>query len=284
MELRHALAVTLGEGSFDESSMPDEEDLPSVCAGLIYVEEGSQIVRLAHYTAQDYLETIRDTKFTNARRLVAGSCLTYLSYHGNRLCHQGLHYVYCFDSDGYSYEAIDVEKACPYGGGQIYESSRDVSDSETSQSEYFYHDVNGMPLALYRYAAHHWARHIKSHLEETLEDLAMRFLLDDLNRRLALGVVRTLWWITRIKGPLTVMVHYDFRHLCRTLLKKQTFDLEYEDGEGYRALLSAAELGRSHIIKAFLEQTNLQALVDSERTIVLTPLAWVAWAGDRLAV
>lgn len=168
MEIRHALAVTLGEESFDESNMPDEEDLPSVCAGLIYVEEGSQIVRLAHYTAQDYLESIRDTKFRDARRLVAGSCLTYLSYRGNRLCHKGQHHVYDFSPNGYSYEILDSGKACPYVGEEVYETARDVSDSETSQGEYFYHDRNGMPLALYRYAAHHWARHIKSHLEETL--------------------------------------------------------------------------------------------------------------------
>lgn len=112
----------------------------------------------------------------------------------------------------------------------------------------------------------------------------MKFLLDDTNRRLALGVVRTSWWITRIRGPLTVTVHYDLRHLCCTLLEKQTFDLKNQTGEGYKALLSAAELGRGYMIKMFLEQTNLQVLISSERTFVLTPLAWVAWTGNRLAV
>lgn len=60
MELWHALAITIGEDSFDESNMPDEEDLPSVWAGLIYIEEDSEIVRLAHFTVQDYVESIRD--------------------------------------------------------------------------------------------------------------------------------------------------------------------------------------------------------------------------------
>jgi len=87
----------------------------------------------------------------------------------------------------------------------------------------------------------------------------MKFLLDDLNRRLALGVLGMLWWITRIRGLLTVMVYYDLRRSSWVLLKKQTFDLSNENGEGYGALLSAAKLGRSHVMKPFLKQTNLQA-------------------------
>ena len=282
MELRHALAVTPGEDQFEEDNMPDEEDIPSVCAGLICIEDGSQIVRLAHYTAQDYLEGIRETSFTYARRLVAATCLTYLSYDGNRLCCGGRHYVFNFSPDGYYKELIDGATTCPFASRGVSDTARDCLDKDRDST--FYHDRNGVPLALYRYAAHYWARHIKTHLEESLEDLAMKFLLSDISRRMALGAIRTLWWISRTSGPLTVMVHYDLRHLSRVLLKKKKFDISDTDGEGHRSLLSAAELGRSHIIRMFLEETNLQSLIDANRNFVLTPLAWVAWTGDRLAV
>ncbi len=80
--------------------------------------------------------------------------------------------------------------------------------------------------------------------KKLLENLVMKFLLDDLNSRLALGVLGKLWWITRIRGLLTVMVYYDLRRSSWVLLKKQTFDLSNENGEGYGALLSAAKLGK----------------------------------------
>ncbi len=65
------------------------------------------------------------------------------------------------------------------------------------------------------------------------------------------------------------MVLHDLRHLCAVLLKKQTCDLSNENGEGYGALLSAAELGRSHVMKTSLEQNNLQALITSDRISLL---------------
>ncbi|KAF1362415.1 hypothetical protein EJ07DRAFT_106802, partial [Lizonia empirigonia] len=59
-ELCHALAVEEGDEELDLDNIPDVEDILSVCAGLVTVDEESQIVRLVHYTTQDYLEGIRE--------------------------------------------------------------------------------------------------------------------------------------------------------------------------------------------------------------------------------
>ena len=55
-ELQHAIAVTPGESEFNEKSQPDIEDIVSVCAGLVTVDEESNIIRLVHYTTQEYFE------------------------------------------------------------------------------------------------------------------------------------------------------------------------------------------------------------------------------------
>ena len=280
-ELRHALAVIPGEDHFDEANMPDEEDLPSVCAGLIYVEEGSKIVRLAHYTAQDYLESIRDQSFVEARRLVAASCLTYLSYEGNRLCHNGRHYIYRFDRGRDFKDRVYRFMNCPYATQILNADEKDVLHGDIT---YLYHAKNGTPLALYQYAAHYWARHMKDRLEKELQPLAMKFILDDMSRQMAHGVISPLWLSTRVEEPLTVAVQYDLRHICHVLLEQQPYDFSDKQGEGYGSLLLAAQLGRDQVIRLIMQQTELKTLIESDRNFVLTPLAWVAWTGNRVAV
>lgn len=282
MELRHALAVTPGEDAFDPANMPDEEDLTSVCAGLIFIEEGSKVVRLAHYTAQDYLEQIRDTAFAEARQMVAATCLTYLAYDGNRLCKDHTHYVYCTGSAGYYEDHIEPSVQCTYSDqDEECETARDITDGKTGA---FFHEKRGLALAFFQYAAYYWARHIKDRLENSLEPLALKLLLDDKARPLALAPLRRLWWITRIRGPLTIAVHYNLRHLTSVLLKCENDDVNDEDGETYHALLAASELGRDQIIKLFLEHTNLKSSIEVDRDVIRTPVAWVAWTGNRSAV
>ena len=79
-------------------------------------------------------------------------------------------------------------------------------------------------------------------------------------------------------------MHYDLRHICHLLLEQQVYDLSDDEGEGYRSLLSAAELGRDQVIKLLLEHTNSHNLIGGDEYFVLTPLAWVAWMGNRAAV
>ena len=42
--------VEVGEPEFDEENLPEIEDTVSVCAGLVAINEASDIIRLIHYT------------------------------------------------------------------------------------------------------------------------------------------------------------------------------------------------------------------------------------------
>jgi ankyrin repeat protein len=79
-ELSHALAVEAGESELDEDNIPDIEDMVSVCAGLVTVDEESNIIRLVHYTTQEYFERIREDWNPYAQQEIALACLTYLSF------------------------------------------------------------------------------------------------------------------------------------------------------------------------------------------------------------
>ena len=65
-ELKHALAVEVGEPKLDEENLPQIEDMVSVCAGLVTVDEESGIIRLVHYPTQEYFKRTRERWFPNA--------------------------------------------------------------------------------------------------------------------------------------------------------------------------------------------------------------------------
>jgi ankyrin repeat protein len=79
-DIRHALAVEPGDTNLDEDALPHEDLLVSVCAGLVTIDQGSNVIRLVHYTTQQYFERIREARFPKAQTTIAMTCLTYLSF------------------------------------------------------------------------------------------------------------------------------------------------------------------------------------------------------------
>lgn len=80
VELQHALAVEIGESQLDEENLPNLEDMISACVGLVTVDEESDIIRLVHYTTQEYFERMQREYFPNAETDITMICVTYLSF------------------------------------------------------------------------------------------------------------------------------------------------------------------------------------------------------------
>ncbi|KAK6496345.1 hypothetical protein TWF481_002370 [Arthrobotrys musiformis] len=55
-ELRHDLAVKVGISFFDTRNLHTVKDVVSSCAGLVTVDRDSNIIRLVHYTTQEYFQ------------------------------------------------------------------------------------------------------------------------------------------------------------------------------------------------------------------------------------
>ncbi|KAH6987716.1 hypothetical protein BKA56DRAFT_669332 [Ilyonectria sp. MPI-CAGE-AT-0026] len=81
LQLQHALAVEIGERQFDKENMPHVDDIVSVCAGLVTVDEHTKIIRLVHFTTQEYFRRSKATWIQNAAHAnIARVCLTYLCF------------------------------------------------------------------------------------------------------------------------------------------------------------------------------------------------------------
>jgi hypothetical protein len=76
-QLREALAVRVGVFELDEDDCSDIEDIISACAGIVTVDKGSGIIRLVHYTTQEYFERTRELWFPNADTMITDACTTY---------------------------------------------------------------------------------------------------------------------------------------------------------------------------------------------------------------
>ena len=79
-ELCHALAVEIGSPNVNTDNVPSIGTLLSCCQGLVVVDKKASIVRLIHFTLQEYLRAHPEL-FGTTHSTMAETCLSYLNSH-----------------------------------------------------------------------------------------------------------------------------------------------------------------------------------------------------------
>ncbi|TFK20859.1 ankyrin, partial [Coprinopsis marcescibilis] len=77
-DLRHAIAVRSDNFAFSPTLLVDEDNLLSMCCGLITIESKSRTVRLVHYTAREPLLSYLSTTIFNPQEILASTCVARL--------------------------------------------------------------------------------------------------------------------------------------------------------------------------------------------------------------
>jgi len=77
-ELRHALAVEKEATELDPENVPPQDTVLGSCLGLVVVDKVTSVVRLIHYTLQEYLS--RPDVLPHVHGRLGQTCLTYLNY------------------------------------------------------------------------------------------------------------------------------------------------------------------------------------------------------------
>ncbi|KAL9020272.1 MAG: hypothetical protein Q9185_002452 [Variospora sp. 1 TL-2023] len=78
-ELQHALAVEPGDTMLDEDLVMDGQSITSLCAGLIVVDQRTNMVNLVHYSTKSYFDDIRHIQFPEFHANITLICATYLT-------------------------------------------------------------------------------------------------------------------------------------------------------------------------------------------------------------
>lgn len=79
-ELSEALAIKPGSTSLKPRFRPSQKRMVDCCMGLVTVDEKSSVIRLVHFSVQEYLYKHRNEVFSNGERTIAEGCITYLLF------------------------------------------------------------------------------------------------------------------------------------------------------------------------------------------------------------
>ncbi|KAL9018700.1 MAG: hypothetical protein Q9185_004014 [Variospora sp. 1 TL-2023] len=91
-ELEEALAIDPEADDFDREASPPISLVLDACAGLLITDEESATVRLVHYTAQDYFDSLTPSKLQDDHTALTRECIAYLSGESIQSCPNPLGY------------------------------------------------------------------------------------------------------------------------------------------------------------------------------------------------
>ncbi|KAL8939033.1 MAG: hypothetical protein Q9216_003582 [Gyalolechia sp. 2 TL-2023] len=78
-EVEHACSIKSSIREIDPYEVLSASDLTSMCAGLVIID-ASDIVRLVHFSAQNYFDVNREKWFPESDTILTEDCLSYLSF------------------------------------------------------------------------------------------------------------------------------------------------------------------------------------------------------------
>ncbi|KAJ4359942.1 uncharacterized protein N0V89_000501 [Didymosphaeria variabile] len=251
--LRVALAVEIGEPNLDPSNISDIKDVVSACIGLIVVDESSCIVRLIHYTAQEFFQRNLQRWSPNARSDIVAVCTTYLSF---RESEEGVDPFECSDVESADWIPTDEEVL------KIY----DTGSADAPVDLRYYH-------AFYMYAIDHWGNHARD--LPCVHPGVMDFLKRPKNVEAAGLKLIDLKGVT----ALQLAAHFGLREVVAELLEKEDCDLAAKDFAGVTALMEATSEGRHTTVELLIEHG---ANIDAEDYDGRTALHIAALAGRHV--
>ena len=270
-ELCHALAIKPGDKTLNTDNVYEVEDIISVCAGLVTVDEESGITRLVHYTAQEYFERVRLEWNPGAQKEIAVACLTYLSFDMFRSgsCGRG--------------KAFEIEPADFRSHFELLRARDKAFEQRLIENPFF------------DYAARSWSEHVRPVQSITLQ-LALAFLGDEalvdsaaqgalIQEYRSAGYSRK--FPNRISG-LHLTAGYGLSYLTERLLDQEQsgsdIDGDLRDSSGRTALLLAAGNGYDAAVKVLLGSDKVKDGESKDDIYGRTALSWAAGSGHEAVV
>jgi hypothetical protein len=277
LELRHALAVEVDETELDKTNFPDTEDMVSACAGLVTIDEESNIIRLVHYTTQEFFERTWEEWLPNAQNDIAMSCVTYLSFDvfQSGFCpadkefedRLGLHSFYDYAARNWGYH------------------NRETTGAQCSIPTFFGSKakISACSQALMVSTGYRYPQYSQSFpLQMTAVHLAAWFGVTEM-----VGVLLEDGYDSDCKNsysrtPLSYAASNGYETVVKLLIERDDVKADSKDRYGQTPLSHAASNGHETVVKLLMERDDVEA--DSKDQYGRTPLLYAAWSGHETIV
>ena len=227
LELRHALAIQPQDKNFDPEGLSSLQDILETCQGLAAVDSQSNVVRLVHSTAHNFIEDRVRRNVTNASTIMTELCLTYLSFDN-------------FEKGPCDYVSFRAT-AVPLGPRE---------NQRIAKQRFLPTRLTEYPLL--EYAANHWGHHAQGEPETVCQKNILDFLASP--KKLASSVQVQVRSRDCNLSPLHMTVLLNLKKITLELLKNlPRADIEVRDYDGRTALHIAVSAGLLEIVLALLK-------------------------------
>lgn len=264
IELCCALAVEPGSSNLDPDNLPDIEDLLSVCAGLVVIDQESAIVRLVHYTTQDYFERNKDRWIPGAQLSIATACLTYVCFDAFRvgMCHCFVDWqqrlrknaLLIYAAHYWLQYAKEFETELSHLICTFIRDENLVATIKEAQITSLHWSIDGVTrdtfgTSIYRAARYGLTKVLKDPLQETKDEIVAAVNEID----------------NRDRVPIVIAALHGHDQTVELLLENGA-DTEARDSSegGGTALYYASEFGNTHVVKLLLEHGARASIWDAD--------------------
>jgi hypothetical protein len=275
-ELQCALAVEVGKSELDRDNCSHIGLMIYVCNGLVTVDEESNIIRLVHYTTQEYFEQSGSRWFPDAQADLAYTCVTYLSFDTfeSGYCQTDeafeeklqLHPLYDYAAQNWGHHAYALSKTDEQLIFKFLESDAKVLGASQA-----------MPVLALRQM---WTRQVP--MQVTGLHLAAYFGLEYMVRALLSRKQCPYAQDTNGRTPLFYAAENGHAAVVKFLLTVKGTYLQYADSYGQTILSYAAKRGSEAVVKLLLDMDGIN--LDAKSNSGQTPLSYAAENGHEAVV
>ncbi|KAI9848948.1 MAG: hypothetical protein M1837_005837 [Sclerophora amabilis] len=272
-ELQYALAVEIGEPQLDKENLPEAEEMVSTCAGIVIIDQESNIIRLVHYTTQEYLENHIHGWIPNARTDIVVTCLTCLSF--NILSPEG-NCVTWKETQDELYHNVFLDYAAHHWGHHAFDIPNEPFQGLVMQ---FLQDEKKLSRAtLLMRNVRYFFRMGLTQNWSAMQVAAYFGLCEILTDLLANGAAPD-WKNCNHKNPLLLAAAYGHEDLVKLLIDHRDVVIDSKDLLGRTPLSLAAVGGHEGVVRLLIGQKDV--VIDSKDLLGQTPLSIAAWNGHE---